>query len=69
LFEANRKAHELERELITVRISNAHLHETNNAKDQEMLELEDTDWSAGVGDAFWIIHPSFRATTVVQFMA
>jgi len=41
LVEANRKARELERELITVRISNTRLHETNDAKDQEMLELED----------------------------
>ena len=41
MVEANRKARELERELITVRISNTRLHETNGAKDQEMLELED----------------------------
>ena len=41
MVEANRKARELERELITVRISNTRLHETNDAKDQEMLELED----------------------------
>jgi len=42
LVEANRKSRELERELISVRIANTRLQETNDDKDQEMLELEDT---------------------------
>jgi len=42
LVGAGRKSRELERELISVRIANTRLNEINDAKDQEMLELEDS---------------------------
>merc|ERR1740115_45694 len=42
LGEANRKSHELERELVSVRIANTRLNETNDANDEVMLELEDS---------------------------